>query len=215
MKRIRTILFVFALAVGTIVLVSNAQMTGGMMDGVASAPSGEEAQGKAIWDKLQAKQVACGKLVDSDFDLLGEYFMGTMMGASHDAMNDRLKRVLGDAGETQIHVSLGKRMSGCDASAAYPAGFSGFMPMMGGQSYASEFNLSNSMMNFGYGFSFFGGIFMLLWWALIIAAVVALVKWFWDKSKNGGKSPLDILKERYAKGDIDRKEFEEKKKDLA
>lgn len=66
-------------------------------------------------------------------------------------------------------------------------------------------------------FGMFGGIFMILWWVFIIAVIVALVKWiiyhnFTDSFQD--KSALDILKKRYAQGEIDRKEFEEKRKDL-
>jgi putative membrane protein len=75
------------------------------------------------------------------------------------------------------------------------------------------------MMNFGsfgYGFGFFGLALMFLWWALVIAGIVALVKWLTGPSSGSaaGKSALDVLKDRYAKGEITKQEFEEKKKDI-
>jgi putative membrane protein len=55
------------------------------------------------------------------------------------------------------------------------------------------------------------GFGMLLFWGLLIAAIVLLVK---GCGVRGDKSALDILKERYARGEIERDEFEQKKRDL-
>ena len=38
----------------------------------------EEAEGKAVWEKLQAKELTCKDLSDDNFGTLGEYFMGQM-----------------------------------------------------------------------------------------------------------------------------------------
>ena len=68
---------------------------------------------------------------------------------------------------------------------------------------------------FGWGFG--GMIMMLIFWAAVVFFIVWLVREARDDSRSRvsrSKSALDILDNRYAKGEIDKKEFEEKKKDL-
>jgi putative membrane protein len=64
-----------------------------------------------------------------------------------------------------------------------------------------------------------GMIFMLLFWVLIILGVIALVAWLAKQgrpdSHAGPESPLDVLKKRYARGEIDKEEYESIKKDLS
>lgn len=63
--------------------------------------------------------------------------------------------------------------------------------------------------------------FMGVWWLwlIIIVAVVLILVYSINNSRAGSpnilnETPLDLLKKRYAKGEIDKQEFEEKKKDL-
>lgn len=72
----------------------------------------------------------------------------------------------------------------------------------------------NMMNGWGGGYGLFGGIFMLIFWILVIVGIVLLVKMLFGGHHDRENKPLDILKERYAKGEISKEEFEQKKKDL-
>jgi putative membrane protein len=66
----------------------------------------------------------------------------------------------------------------------------------------------------------FGGIFMLLFWGAIIALVVWGINKLREREGSGTgttkkRDPLDIAKERYAKGEISHEEFEQIKKNLS
>ena len=179
----------------------------------------EEAEGKVIWERIQSKETSCENLSDENFGALGEYFMGQMVGDSHEAMNTMMERMMGKEGEEQMHIIMGKRLSGCDTSAQVPQSGSGFMPMMWMMGSAGSPQAEGGvypMMGYGWnGFNTFGWVFMIFFWLLLVLGVIALIRYL---SKSGpskeGQTPLDILKARYARGEINQKEFEEIKKDL-
>jgi putative membrane protein len=71
-------------------------------------------------------------------------------------------------------------------------------------------------MGSGYGMGFGGGVMWLFWIALLILAIWIIRSAITGGDNSPGKSnsALDILKERFAKGEIDQQEFEQKRKAL-
>ncbi len=77
------------------------------------------------------------------------------------------------------------------------------------------------MMGYDHG-SMMGGMwfFSILFWVLIIGAVVFMTKWLLQREQNedgsgiNQESALDILQKRYAKGEIDQETFEQMKKHI-
>jgi len=74
----------------------------------------------------------------------------------------------------------------------------------------------------GWGHMIFGGLMMIAFWGGLILLIVVLVRWLGGGSASGHASspasrqtPLEILQERFAKGEIDKEEYEERRKLLS
>ncbi len=196
--------------------------------GVATDPAlqQEEAQGADLSQKIQRQELTCSTVTDAQFELLGEYFMGQMMGDAHAAMNARLKESLGDDGEVQMHVTLGKRLSGCEPDAVYSNQYLGFMPMMGlmfqnGEGWNGTNAYHSPMMQGLYAWygsnGWSGWVIIILWWILMAIAVAVFVRWVMSlhpAHHHHEHGALEHLKIRYAKGEIDKKTFDRLKKEV-
>jgi putative membrane protein len=84
-----------------------------------------------------------------------------------------------------------------------------------------DWHMGHGMMDWGYyGISWFWHISMIVFWIAIIVGIVFLIRWLIISTRNGFKGPnredsdLEILRKRYAQGEINKEEFEEKKRDL-
>jgi putative membrane protein len=78
----------------------------------------------------------------------------------------------------------------------------------------------STMCGWGYMHGLFGSIFMmffgLVFWIVIIGAAYLVIRNISQKGGNllSSETPLDILKKRYARGEITKDEFEQMKRDL-
>ena len=75
--------------------------------------------------------------------------------------------------------------------------------------------------DWGWGHMLFGSVMMVLFWGGIILVIVLAVRWLGGESSQkpmrvaSDKTALQILKDRFARGGIDREEFVERKQLLA
>jgi len=73
------------------------------------------------------------------------------------------------------------------------------------------------VMGWGGGWGFFGIVHMVLWWFLLVLGIVVLAKWLFGGAGGRGAAEdraLSVLRERYARGEIDKADFEARKRDL-
>lgn len=69
--------------------------------------------------------------------------------------------------------------------------------------------------DFGWGWIFMGPVFWLIIIGIVVYAIVSNSKRGFNQNFPGpNETPLDIIKKRYAKGELNKEQFEQMKKDL-
>lgn len=106
---------------------------------------------------------------------------------------------------------MGSGMMGPDSRGGYGMG-----PGMMGQGWGG-YGMGPEMMGPGYGYGMgpWMFVFMLIFLLLVIVGIVLLVRYLSPHAKTKpSEGALEILRKRYARGEIEKSEFEEKRKDL-
>lgn len=155
----------------------SAQMMGNItpvMQQNGATPSAQDLQdiqtGQDIYNKFHNKQVNCAQLKDPDFEKIGEYLMNQSFGGNtnaHIQINSAMKQMMGENGEEQMHIRLGKNATGCNTS-----GQGGVNNMMG-SGYSG-------MMGWNNGFS----ILPLLIQLVVLVDLILVGVWLWRRIGN-------------------------------
>jgi uncharacterized membrane protein len=192
-----------------IVLLALAGMAFATMD------KSEQAEAK----QLITSNASCDELSQDQLELIGDYYMEQMHpGEAHETMD----RMMGGEGSdslksAHIQMALVLYCGQTNTSVTY-GGMMGMMPFM----FRSS-GYGGGMMGYPYGgmmgydmmgYGGWGWVLALAFWILVFAVLVLLALWLYKSVAGRGSASLEILKQRYARGEISKKEFEGMKKDL-
>ena len=97
------------------------------------------------------------------------------------------------------------------------------LPTLAFASTNGDYHGPGMMWGGSWGGMFMGPLIMIAFIAVIVAVVILLMRWLGGvgRNENGfsttpqGKAAIEILKERYARGEIDKTEFEERRRTLS
>ncbi len=169
------------LAVLLVVLPAHAQMIGwgSQNQGAPSQSDIKEEenmqnQGSAVYQKLKNGTITCQKLTNDDYEKLGEYFMGQAAGSTenHVVWDQRIQQMMGDQGDTQMHIDWGERGSGCESTGSYSNNLGQWGNGFGMMGYGNRYGMmGGNWANTGVG-SIVGGAIS---WALPVFLVIDLV----------------------------------------
>ena len=165
------------------------------------------------------KSIDCIKVTEKQMEDLGDAYMDVTHPDSSE--HDFMERMMGgEKSPTLVSMKrfMGARYLGCYKGKVPFDGMMGYM--YGGRSYGDDYydrRWPHMPMMYGNGpwgmMGPYGGIFMWIIFFVILVFVIYLAT-RWGRSTGVGETPLDILKKRYAKGELTKEEFDQKKKDL-
>ncbi len=159
--------------------------------------------------QLIEQGIPCRSLSEEQLESIGEYYMEQMHpGAAHERM-DALMGGEGSEQLKQVHIQM-TRMFYCGERGAMSSSMMKKVIGGGGFSMVNNYNgfgMMGGSSPFSWGFGF---IFMILFWGAIIWLIVWLIRTY----AHPKESALEILKKRFARGEITKKEYEHMKKEL-
>lgn len=218
-----------AIGLRALALAAVSILAGLALPPLAAAGGGD--RGAQILRAVDSGSRGCDQLTISDFEAVGEYVMGRMVGPpqAHESMDSMMRSMMGESAEQRMHALMGRRFTGCGGDSV-PGQFGGMMGMMGAMgmmgggghgfgpmgSFGQEGGMGQGAPMGGTRTTDGDGdhdmpagmwIVMLL---VPILLVVIVVMGLWSMRPGQGRgdqAPLEILRHRYASGEIDSEEY--------
>jgi len=162
---------------------------------------------------LMDSGASCSQLTNEQLEEIGDYYMEQMHpGEAHEIVDNMMG---GEGSESlkQVHINMARRLY-CNENVYIGYGMMGYGGLIGimnrvGGSMMGNYQPYYSYNNYGY--------WNLLWIVFLVAIIIIIALMIYKfrvKKVFSSGTPLNILKKRFARGEITKKQFDDIKRDL-